>query len=119
APNMAMASKPVARATVLLMFDVVLACCSSSIDVITVVVSGATVIAMPMPSVKSPGKYDVQYDAPPPRNARSANPQPATIGPTVSSGRGPMRSASAPVQRESSDIVATIGRNAAPADAGV
>ena len=118
APNSAMARRPAARATALFTPDAAPAWRSSSIDVITVVVSGATVIAIPMPSVAMPGKNVVQYEPPMPGRASSTKPAAATSGPTISGSRGPMRSASAPVQRESSDIVTTNGRNAAPAFAG-
>ena len=119
APKTAMASRPAARATALFTPDAAPAWRSSSIDVITVVVSGATVVAMPRPRTSRPGKYADQYVPPLWRSASSAKPPPAMIGPTISSGREPMRSASAPVNRDSSDIVATIGSSAAPASAGV
>ena len=60
APNKAMARSPAARATVLLIHDDAPAWRSLSIEVITVVVIGATVIAIPMPSVRMPGKNVVQ-----------------------------------------------------------
>src|SRR5207244_895136 len=118
APKTATARRSAALATVSFTPAAVPAWCSSAIEVITVVVSGATVMVIPKPMVRMAGKNVVQYEPPIDGTASSAIPAAATSGPTVSGMRGPMRSASAPAPRERMVIVATKGSSAAPARAG-
>src|SRR5260370_13087650 len=118
APKSAIARRPATRETALLTPDAAPTWRSSSTDVITVVVSGATVVAIPITMTIRRGQNDVQYEPPMPGNANSANPVAAINGPKISGNRGPIRSANAPVKRESNDIAATSGSNAAPVRAG-
>ncbi len=58
--------------------------CLCSTAFITVVVSGATLIAIPSPSTITAGKYVAQYEPPIPGLANSANPAAAISGPITS-----------------------------------
>src|SRR5262249_33989318 len=110
---MATASRAATRASVLLTPEATPTSLSST-AVMTVVVNGATVIAMPSPITTIGGKKVVQYEPLVPGTARSSRPAAVTSGPTTSGGRGPKRSASAPVRRESAPIRSAKGRYAAP-----
>lgn len=55
----------------------------------TVVVSGATLTAMPSPSTVIGGKKVVQYDPPMPGRADRTNPTAEMIGPVISGIRAP------------------------------
>ena len=87
-PNTAIASRPATRATALLTPDATPAWWLSTAP-ITVVVSGATVTAMPNPSTTTAGKNVVQYEPPIPGRAYNATPSAAIAGPTVSGSRLP------------------------------
>src|SRR6266850_3391981 len=117
-PNTAMASSPATRATALLIPDATPARPLST-ALITVVVSGATVIAMPNPTTTTAGKNVVQYEPPIPGRAYKASPSAASAGPTVSGTRVPMRATSPPDHRESANMITGNGRTAAPAAVGV
>ena len=67
-PKTAIASRPATRATALLTPDATPACRGST-ALITVVVRGATVIAIPNPSTTTAGKNVVQYEPPIPGRA--------------------------------------------------
>ncbi len=85
----------------------------------TVVVSGATKNAPPMPSSSAAGKYVVQYEPPMPGSANATNPAAATSAPTTSGMRAPMCAVSPPDQRDSVNISTTNGSSAPPAAVGV
>ena len=53
-------------------------------EFITVVVSGATLMAMPTPSTSTAGKKVLQYEPPTVGLAKRAKPAAATNGPTIS-----------------------------------
>src|ERR1043165_6055251 len=89
--------------------------CSSLTESITVVVRGATVIAMPKPSTSTAGRKLVQKLRLTPGNANSAKPAAAIAGPTTSGKRAPIRLIRPPDQRESENIMTTNGNNPAPA----
>src|SRR4051794_32039679 len=78
-------------------------------------VIGATTRHMPAAKIRTPGSTPVPYDAPGTARARSASPAPARIGPTVSSGRLPMRGTSAPARDEKRSNMTVSGTSAAPA----
>jgi len=63
---------------------------------ITVVVSGATLVAMPSPRTTTAGKKVVQYDPPTAGRANSANAAAAISGPMMSGRRAPYRLTSPP-----------------------
>ena len=54
-------------------------------------VSGATLMAMPKPSVTTAGKKVLQYEPPIPGLAKSAKPPAAINGPMISGRRAPYR----------------------------
>ena len=76
-PNTAIANNPAARETALLIPGAIPTRFSET-AFITVVVNGATLRAMPRPSTTVAGKKPVQYVAPTPGRAKSANPAAAT-----------------------------------------
>ena len=82
-PRTAIAINPATRETALLMPDATPAW-SWATEFITVVVSGATLIAMPKPSTITAGKKVLQYEPPMPGLANSAKPTAATSGPMIS-----------------------------------
>src|SRR5262245_49108164 len=65
-------------------------------EFITVVVRGATVIAIPNPRITTPGKNVVQYVPPTEGTANSANPTAAMIGPSISGRLAPYRATRLP-----------------------
>ena len=69
---------------------------------------------MPSPITTIGTKNVVQYEPLVPGTASSRSPTPVTSGPTTSGPRGPNRSASAPVRRDSTPISSANGRYAAP-----
>src|ERR1700704_2269730 len=99
-PNTAIARRPATRATALLTPDATPAWWLST-ALITVVVSGATVIARPNPSTITAGKNVVQYGPPIPGRAYSATPKAAMAGPSVSGRRLPTRATRPPDHRDS------------------
>src|SRR6185369_293223 len=113
-PNTAMASNPAVRDTALLIPDATPAC-SSPTELITVVVSGATVIDIPSPRTTTAGKKLVQKLGLTAGNVYSAKPTAAMIGPTVNGRRAPKRSIKPPDQRDNVNIITTNGSNEAPA----
>src|SRR4249919_3136115 len=113
-PNTATASNPATRATALLIPDATPEC-ERSTAFMTVVVSGATTIAMPMPRIVTAGKNVVQYEPPTPGRAYSANPSAAIKGPTVSGSRLPTRVTKPPDHRPSTNMITGNGSSAAPA----
>src|ERR1700681_2547210 len=110
-PSAATASSPAVRATALFTPDAT-PLFSVSTASKTVVVSGATKNAPPIPSSSAPGKYVVQYEPPIPGTANAANPAAATSAPTTSGTRAPMRAVSPPDQRDSVNISTTNGSRA-------
>ena len=91
----------------------------ASTALITVVVSGATVTAIPNPSTTTAGKNVVQYEPPIPGRAYNARPSAATAGPTVSGSRLPTRATSPPDHRDSANMMTGNGSSAAPAAVAV
>src|SRR5262245_1959445 len=116
-PKTAIASSPATRATALLIPDATPAC-DGSTAVITVVVSGATVIAMPTARTRTAGKNVTQYEPPIPGRAYKPNPIAATVGPSVSGRRGPTRFTRPPDQRDNANMIRANGSSAAPASVG-
>ncbi len=110
----AIASTPPARDTALLIPDA-RPLWRESTAFITVVVSGATVIVMPMPSVTIAGKTEIQYEPPTPIMAKIRNATPTTAGPTVSGNRAPNCPISPPAHREPANMISANGSTAAPA----
>src|SRR4029450_7510009 len=99
APKMATANSPATLATALLIPEATPdRCCATAL--ITVVVSGATLTAMPNPSTAIGRMNDVPKETLGVA-ASQANPTAAIAGPIVSGNRAPKRSASAPDQRDS------------------
>src|SRR5712691_5124301 len=115
---MAIARRPATLATALLTPDAAPACRGST-ALITVVVSGATVTAIPNPSMTMAGKNVVQYIPPMPGRAYSARPIAAIAGPTVRGSRLPTRATRPPDHRESANMTSGNGSNAAPAAVAV
>src|SRR4026208_639569 len=113
-PNTAIASRPAVRDTALFIPDATPAC-SSPTALITVVVKGATLIAIPSPSTSTAGKKLVQKLPLIDGTANSTKPTAAIVGPTVSGKRAPKRSTSPPDQRDNENTIATNGSIAAPA----
>src|SRR4029077_20791400 len=111
------ARRPATRATALLTPDATPACRLST-ALITVVVSGATVIAMPNPSTTTAGKNVVQYEPPIPGRAYSTRPSAAVAGPMVSGRRPPTRATRPPDHRDSANMITGNGSSAAPAAVG-
>src|SRR5205085_12525199 len=87
-PAMATASSIATRDVALLMPEASPARASAT-AVITVVVSGATLIAMPRLITSTAGRILVQYDPPSVTRTYRRNPTAATVGPTVSGSRAP------------------------------
>src|SRR5580704_10094182 len=87
-------------------------------ELMTRVVSGATLMVIPNPKKSIAGKYVVQYDSPTPGRAKRTKPTAATRGPMMSGFLDPCRSTRPPAQRESRNIKRTIGNVAAPARVG-
>src|SRR5882724_1212763 len=112
-----MASRPAVRETALLMPEATPAC-DCGTELMMVVVSGATLIAMPRPNTTTPGKKPDQYPAPVPGIEKSAKPAAAIVGPAKSGGRGPNFAIKPPDQRESANMISTNGNKAAPAAVG-
>ena len=100
-PKIAIARRPATLETALLTPEATPACRGSTAP-ITVVVSGATVTAMPNPSMMTAGKNVVQYEPPIPGRAYRASPSAAIPGPTVSGRRLPIRATRLPDQRDES-----------------
>ena len=111
-PSTAIATRPPIRATALFTPDATPACVRPA-AVITVVVSGATVMPMPIASTTIGAKYATQYESPE-RTLKSASPSAATAGPTVSGIRCPMRSTRPPAQRDIRNRMIVNGRSDAP-----
>src|SRR5947207_12987757 len=116
-PSTAIASKPAVRETALLTPEAMPAWLSFT-EFITVVVNGATLIAMPRPSTTTAGKKVVQYLPPTPGLTKRANPIPAMIGPMTKGRREPYRLTNPPDQRESKNMIKMNGSDAAPAAVG-
>src|SRR5258705_13992342 len=114
----AIARRPATLATALFTPDAAPACRGST-ALITVVVSGATVTAMPRPSTTTEGKNVAQYAPPIPGRAYNARPTAAIEGPTVSGSRLPTRATNPPDHRESANMISGNGSSAAPAAVGV
>src|SRR5207244_5484647 len=89
--------------------------CADSPPPTPVLVSGATTIDMPSPSVTTAGKNAAQYDPPIPARANSSSPAAEMIGPTVSGSRLPTRATNPPDQRDSRNISSGNGSSEAPA----
>src|SRR5712692_5225948 len=117
-PKTAIARRPATLATALLTPDATPECRGST-ALITIVVRGATVIAIPNPSTTTAGKNVVQYVPPIPGRAYSARPSAATAGPTVRGSRLPTRATKPPDHRESANTISGNGSNAAPAAVAV
>jgi hypothetical protein len=115
-PNTARASNAPAREMALLMPDARPAS-SRPTEFITVVVSGATVTAIPNPRTLTAGRNVAQYEPPTAGRANAANPAAAISGPATSGGLGPNRSTSLPAQRDSTNMIRMNGSSAAPAAA--
>src|SRR5712691_10439303 len=107
--NTAIASRPATRATALLTPDATPAWRLSTAP-ITVVVSGATVIAIPNPSTTTAGKNVVQYEPPTPGRAYNPRPSAATAGPSVSGSRLPTRPTRPPDHRDNANMINGNGR---------
>src|SRR5262249_60753460 len=86
----------------------------SSTAAITVLVSGATVTAIPVPTTTMAGKNVVQYEPPAPGSAQRRKPIAVITGPVTSGRRAPKRSISPPAQRDSPARMRANGRYAAP-----
>src|SRR6185295_2863860 len=99
--------------TALLMPDATPACRLST-AAITVVVSGATVTAMPSPRTTTAGKNVVQYEPPIPGRAYNATPSAAMAGPIVSGSRLPTRATRPPDHRDNANMISGKGSSAAP-----
>ena len=82
-PRIAIAKTPARRETALLIPEAT-PTLPSAAEFITVVVSGATLMAIPNPSITTAGKNVVQYSAPIVGSANRAKPAAATIGPNMS-----------------------------------
>src|SRR6202051_4932395 len=110
----ATASSPATRDTALLTPEAM----PTSLDgtaSITAVVSGATLIAIPMPKTTTAGKNVLQYEPPIPGLEKSAKPAAATSVPTVSGSLAPYRATCPPDQREGREDSRMSGSRAAPA----
>src|SRR6266849_694419 len=87
----------------------------------TVVVSGATVTAMPSPMIAIGGRNPLQYEVDCPDKAKSAKPTAAIVGPAISGTRAPTRSSRPPDQRDKAPMMIvkynaykiTLAKNAA------
>jgi hypothetical protein len=113
-PKTATASSPAIRDTALFTPEATPASLEGTAS-ITAVVSGATLIAIPMPKTTTAGKNVLQYEPPIPGREKSAKPAAATTVPTVSGNLAPYRATSPPDQRESMKISRISGSSAAPA----
>src|SRR5262249_5399044 len=82
----------------------------------TVVVSGATVIAMPNPTTTIGSKNATQYELVVPDAAKSAKPAAVIVGPTTSGSRAPTRSSKPPDQRDITPMMMVNGRKTVPAN---
>src|SRR5215208_8542112 len=80
----------------------------------TEVVSGATLSAMPMPSATIGRKKVAQYDPPVPGTARRPKTKAAIAGPMITSQRPPARLSSPPDQRDNPPMMRVKGKNTAP-----
>ena len=82
----------------------------------TVVVRGATVIAMPNPTTTIGSKNATQYELVTPDAAKRAKPAATIVGPKIRGTRAPTRSSSPPDQRDSTPMMMVNGRNTVPAN---
>jgi hypothetical protein len=84
---------------------------------ITVLVRGATATVMPRATTSRPGRTPVQKPEPIHGAPSRPKPIPARIGPTVSIGRAPNRSASLPATPDRVPMISENGSRVAPAAA--
>src|SRR5262249_41229959 len=98
-PRAAIDSSPAVLDTALLMPEATPATCSGT-EFITVVVSGATVIAIPKPSTITAGKNVTQYDPPTPGRKNKKYPVPVMSGPITRGSLEPYRATRPPDQRD-------------------
>ena len=114
-PKTAIATSPATRDTALLTPDATPACRLST-ALMTVVVNGATVTAIPNARTITAGQNVVQHEPPMKGRANNAKPSAAMMGPTVSGRRLPTRATRPPDHRDSANMMMGKGRIAAPAD---
>ena len=114
APIAAVASRLATRAIALLTAEAIPALPSSA-SASTAAVSGATVIDSPSEKISSGGSTSVRNVGSDESRESHRMPLAATSGPKPMSGRGPMRSASAPKRRDSRNITIELGTVASPA----
>src|SRR5262245_12572988 len=109
-----MANRPPTRAAALLMPEAVLPL-SSGAALRTVVVRGATLTVMPVPTIIRPGRNPDQKLWLSPESPSTIKPKAVIDGPAISGSRAPKRATRPPDQRDPKPMMMENGRKAAPA----